>query len=452
MARIFAFLWYVVAVVLVLWAALYLAIHAMREPASVAGYGLGFALLVFIIFYGESTEVAVTRLYDKDPDQIPENLRAGFISLHESDPVPYLSGRELLVVVSIVALTLLCDNLSDVARLDARGLTRLARTLGLPEFQWTFSLLFPTFVALWFAQLPPKFIAHENPLSTYQWKLTRTTIRLSTFLGRTFHVQGPSKRIMAFMLWVLRASTGPADPLIPEKLRPSREHYYKMSATLRDGRGLERVHIVMVIGRDGSVSVREDFRFRAFAAGFRSVSQEVSWEAPVRQGATLNVVYCPGDYSESGPAFSGPELNSQGKNSYSVKWAVTLTSDLPIGEHVDLQVAYETEAAATQWRIGETDFFEYRIKRVPTALLIFEVRPAPDAEFLLIDGNVTANTSEDDRINRNEAERVRINAHRKGGYIYTAEYPLFSTDLFFRWEIAPIPHAQDPTTANKLNA
>jgi hypothetical protein len=459
MPKFFAVVWYIVATVLLIWAASYVTIHAFREPLAAAGYAFVFIILFVVLFYGEGTDITVARLYDKDPDQLPEALRAGFNVLREADQKMFISGRQLLVVAAVVGMTLLCYNLSDVSRAfqNSDGLLvmkRLSAVLGDQGVRDAFTILFPTFFALWFAQLPPKFIAHEDPVRSYRWEPTRVTIRLSIFLGRTFHVEGPSQHVMDWTLWLLRKMSGEdvpgpapaATPLRIDKLRPSREHYYALSATLRDGRALELVRVVMKIGRAGEVSVGEQLTFRAFADGFKHVSQKVVWEAPVKQSATVFVSKCPETVQHEivGPTYNVVESDGP-KRRYSVEWDCTLGRDLPVGESLEMFFAYSTEAGATPHETGQTDYYQYSVLRVPTARLIIEVRPEPDAGFILTKGHATAKTSEDDTINKKEASRVEVRAD-DGGYSYDVAYPLLSTNLRFCWEIAPVGTEQTPGT------
>ena len=458
MPKFFAAVWYVLAAVLLIWAASYVAIHAFREPLAAAGYAFVFIILFVVLFYGEGTDITVARLYDKDPDQLPEGLRAGFNVLRDADQTMFISGRQLLVVAAVVGMTLLCYNLSDVSRaFEKTGglpmMIRLAAALGDQGVRDVFTILFPTFFALWFAQLPPKFIAHEDPIRSYGWQPTRVTIRLSIFLGRTFHVEGPSKHVMDWTLWLQRKLSGeelPAPKPVPTplrtKLRPSREHYYALSATLRDGRALELVRVGMKIGRHGEVSVGEQLTFRAFADGFKHVSQKLVWEAPVKPNANVFVGKCPEMVQPEivGPRYDVVEPDAP-KRRYSVEWECTLRPDLPVGESFQIVFAYSTEAGATPYEIGNTDYYQYSVLRVPTARLIIEVRPEPDAGFILTEGHATAKTSEDETINEKEASRVDVRAD-DGGYVYDVAYPLLSTNLRFCWKIAPAHTEQTPGT------
>jgi hypothetical protein len=425
--RLVRFGWSLSALLLLIWAALYVVEHAFHEPLSSFVYLTVLAVLLVALFYSEGTDVAVSRLYDKDPEQIPAALRAAFQAVRNCDPLLFISGRQLLAVFSIVATTLLCSNLADVATLQAGPLTRLAQLMA--PLKDAFTLLFPTFFALWFAQLPPKFIAHESPLTAFGWTLTTATINTSIFLGRTFHVEGPSSNFTNMLLrWQARGNLEP--------LRPSREHYYKNSAVLRDGKALEKVLILVEVRPQGAVHVVERFKFRAFAPGFRYIAQSVGWEAPIASGASLRVVYCPVRYSVSNPTHEAPRTASNGATIFPVRWEVNLAVNLPIGEYLEFEVDYTTGAGATKAKLNEEDSYHYVVSKVPTAEITLHLYPADSAGFILTGQRVTVNAADDDRVNNAEAARVQV-TEDLGGYRYTVNYPLLSTRFMFGWTISP---------------
>ncbi|HEY0381467.1 MAG TPA: AAA family ATPase [Candidatus Elarobacter sp.] len=438
------------AIVLVLWAALYVTFVALREPLATVGYVLGFAFLVFVLFYTEAADVAVSALIDKDPDQIPADLRLDFMRLRYAE-ISFISGRQLLAVAAIVGIAMLCGFVSqdrwavmpsEVRWVYQGPLARLAYALYAPAVQLAFDILFPTFFALWFVQLPAKFVTHANSLMVFSWLPTRAMVRVAITIGRRFQLQGPSPFIAAR----LRSVSG--DPL-GERLAPSRESYYKTSATLR-GHGLERVRIALEIGREGQISVVEDLRYRAYALGFSRVSGHDNWDAPILRDARVKV-NCPVPSALEGPFFDTLETETT-RGQYKMGWNLILATDLPVDEDLDIQVVYATERGAVKSEAGERDMYAYRVSRIPTAELIIEVYPARDADFILTGYDVTTDMSDDARVNQLEARRVRVTADPRGGYVFRILYPLLSTDLRFTWTIgrsvrAETPHALAQRTA-----
>jgi len=418
--------WYAIAVALLAWAATYLGLRAAREPTSLVVYAVPFLVTFFVMFYGEGTEIAITSLKDKDPEQIPDALRPGFEAFQASSHVLFISGRQLLVVLSIVALTLLCDNVSDIGPLVA-GMPSFAKLLALPQVHTSFTLFFPTFFALWFAQLPPKFIAHESPLSAYSWQFTRLIIASSLFLGRTLRVDGPSTHLKELLVRLL--------PLSKAVLKPSREFYYETSATLRDGKALEQLYTALEIAHDGSISAKQHFRFRAYANGFRRISQRIGWESPINQAGAAVQVSCPVPHSLTGPSYA-PWTNRDGLALHSLDWRVDLPGYLPVGAQLDVDVVYSTQAGAMRSTIGDVDYFRYTVSKVPTAEIVFEVQPEVNAGFVLIEGNASADTSDDQQVNKAEESRIAVEP-LNGGYRYTVKYPLPSTVYQFNWTLAP---------------
>jgi hypothetical protein len=432
-SRALAVFWYFVAVVLTLWAVIYLVLRALDDWRSIVVFGVPFILAFLVIFYGEGTELAVASLIDKDPEQFPESLRADFERLRSSPHVFFISGRQLLVVFAIVVLTLLSASLADFSLITQSPPHLMPRLflatapLRSAQAEAAFSLLFPTFLALWFMQLPPKFIAYESPLIAYSWQLTRATIAAALFLGRNLRVHGPSADVRALLKRL--------QPQTAQALKPSRENYYKTSALLRDGIGLELVHIVVEIDQVGAVNVEEQFSYHSYAPGFRYLAPGVAWEAPIDTStAEYRVVVG----SERVPYYniSKPTLTEEvvdGKRMHFAKWSLELPTDLPVNSDLRMQLKYTTKAGAVKSAMGSRDSYSYRVKHIPTASLVVEVRPKVGVSFRLFDPKVKATTSDDKRINDAEANRVTVDA--PSGYRYSVKYPLQGTEFEFSWRL-----------------
>jgi hypothetical protein len=149
-------LWYVVAALVIAWAAVYLWIQFERQPLTLLWYIMGFGVAMWVLFFGEGTEIAYTNLHDKDAEQVPIDLQKSFARLVKSEQVRFISGRQLLVVFAIVGMTLLCELVSNVEVIANVKWPSEKDIATLAFYRHAFSLLFPAFFAFWFAQLPSK--------------------------------------------------------------------------------------------------------------------------------------------------------------------------------------------------------------------------------------------------------------------------------------------------------
>jgi len=447
-AKLIPIVWYVIAATLIAWAWFYLALRFVTDKHNALMidfvYFVLFLVAFVVMFYGEGTEVAVAMLIDKDPEQVPETIRDGFKALQEANQTLFISGRQLIVVFAIVGMTFLCLKLSDVPVDPSQNLAPFAWLLLAQPTRDAFTIFFPTFFALWFIQLPPKFIAHESPLTAYSWQLTRIAIACSMFLGKTLRVEGPSTRVKALLMRLQAAN--------PESLRPSRENYYETSATLRDGKAIESADIDVIVGRDGSVRVVETFRFRAFAKGFKSIPQWSGWEGQIERDTARLVVSefnGPCNCVVSAPKFEA--IEEDGKQIYSVEWHIDLQFDLPVRSALTFVSSFKTAAGAAKVPPDKFDFFEYHITKVPTADIVFKIQPDAGVPISFFDGLVTVDTSEDNAINLAEASKIAsVGSHGPRGYRFQVRYPLLSTKLRFTWTVraaSPAPEPVEPVIA-----
>ena len=419
-----AAIWWLTAAVLVLWTVAYLMERSFNDAPHAVLYLISIVFLLTVLFYSEGSDVAVSRLCDKDPDQLPEYLRPAFRALQESNPEVFISGRQLLAVFAVVALTLLCSRLSNVSNLYCGSLTPMAHEMG--GLRDAYAFVFPIFFALWFAQLPPKFIAHERPLTAFGWACSRATISVSIFLGRALRVDGPSGK---FKNLLLRWQKGTS-----ERLRPSRENYYKDTAVLRDGKALEKVDIAVEVLDDGAVHVIEHFWFKAYAKGFHYIKHDVGWESKIKPGSELCVKQCPVGWTVP-PSEELPVDIEKGKTYYPMRWEVKLKVDLPVDEYLEYIVEYFTEPSATKATAEGRDTYIYTVNEVPTAEISVTVLPKSDARFTFTDHHVVVKCSDDERVNALEADRVQL-CEKDDGYRFTVLYPLLSTRFEFGWNVS----------------
>jgi len=428
-------LWAVSAIAILVWAALYVAVQQTGPLGSNAiwSYAVPLILLLGVLFYGEGAEVAVAMLSDKDPEQFPDWLRKSFLSLEphlaKQRHAPYISGRQAIVVFAIVGITILCDQLSTVEGM--RGPAWLGNHVSLladSRARFWFTLLFPTLAALWLAQLPPKFAAHENPLWIFSWQFTRWLLAVSMILGRYARIDSPS-------LWFAnRLATTKRSDIQP--LGPGRRFHYQTSAMLRGGRGLQQGHIEIKIHPDGSAAVVETFRYHAFGKGLRRFPQRIFWEQPVPGDPEVHVTAAP---PEAGAYAISPFARSQktfdGTVFHGLEWVVSLQSDLPIHSEFELRFSYRTAPGAMRTAYESQDGYDYAVKLVPTAELIVDAMPSPDASFVLVDGEGKVDAAEDRAVDDFELSRIKITPFKRG-YRYEVHYPLFNTTFSFNWSVA----------------
>jgi hypothetical protein len=440
LAHLWVLLWGAFAVALALLAILYAVIGFVSSGRDVIGWArdIGIILLLILLFYGEGSDVAVARLYDRDPEQLikshPEQAEL-LKALQQSESGDlFIVGRQLIVVSAIVVITMLVDNLADVSNLTAGPLTSTARAIG--PAHAIFSLVFTTFVALWFSQLPSKFIAHERPLTVFKWYATMNLIRLSRFIGRFRGISITSTfvrdRILMFP-WNRNVYA----------LLPSRRSYYEAAASFGDGKGIEEMHLVIMIDKDGSLSVRERIRFHAYSQNFKDFTRKVAWQARIRDNAsTITTMSKPEHVVDSfqRPCFDGVEQKDSG-DFYWLRWGFWLNEPLNVGEEIVIESHYETEPGGTKHLLGETDQITYRTSKAPVAAFTLDVHPAVGAPFVFMGAEGSAEVSDSEHVNSQEAERIIPSGFSDGGYRFMLPYPQIGAIYKFSWRIMEPPKA-----------
>lgn len=424
--------WYLVAALVITWACTYLWIQLERQPLTLLWYIAGFSVAMWLLFCGEGGEIAYTILHDKDPEQVPDDLKKSFIKLVDSEEVQFISGRQLLVVFAIVGMTLLCESVSDVgegAKVRWPSETAVAT---LAQYRHAFSLLFPAFFAFWFAQLPSKMIANESALMAYRFAPMRWAIGWSIILGERLRIEGPSSHLKELVARKLRRGN-------EDVLKPSRAFYYRTSAMLRDGKGLEESHIRMWIGRNGAVDVKEEITVRAYGRGVRNITEKNLSESAFKPNPVLDIK-SPVDALKHGPDASGP-TEVKGTTFYQLAWDVELQKDLPVGKDLHIDVSYANDDGAMKHTTSETDSYDYNVRFVPTKKLTVEILVRPDAGFRLTKQTATARASENAEVNNEETRRIKTTddvfdkESNSRGFRYAVEYPLLNTEFSFGWSI-----------------
>jgi hypothetical protein len=422
-------LWSLAALALVAWGLAYIIAGIENQPGAAIIYGAValLALMVALLFYGEGCDVAVARLYDKDVAVLPPTLRDSFAKMHSNLDATraFIAGRQFLVVTAIVVITLDCGFIAGSGPWSNANSLLLN---DLANWRALFAFLFPVFFAMWFAQLPSKFIAHDSPLQTCNWILTRALIKSSIWVGSFLQLAVPSLTLKNFVERF--------QPRSGSELKPSRRHYYVTSATLRDGKGLESVEIDMEIGPDGAIRGTEEYTFRAYAPGFHFIELVLLYEAPIAE-AQIEVIKGPPETERTlyPPERRAPVGVSEDVKYYPYAFKFELASSLPVGDFLVLREQYTTEAQGMKATSGSTDRYRYEVFQIPTGRLTFKVHPMPEAKFKLMDGHVTAHASDDRGVNEVEAKRVDV-ARVDRGYVFTVDYPLLSTEFSFNWKVS----------------
>jgi hypothetical protein len=439
---LFATLWYAIGFALLLMTIGYCAIHLTvgLEAFSVISIFV-FFFMIAVLFLGEGSEIAVAMLIDKDPDQFEIFLQPWFATLWRSKdqkPPRFIIGRQLIVVFAVVVLTFLGGKISDIPNpwdlptTHEHMIYRLDTWLSYDWVTLVYDLLFPTFLALWIAQLPSKFIADQDPLRTYSWSPTRWIIHASLMVGAYFQIEHVSTRLSAWLLNMVGEA--------PEPLPPGRRSYYETSARLRGGRAVSKAEINITIGSNGAVSVREVFEFHSFAHGLQKIPQRAFWEAPYAECRPVRFTKFPsgvGKMPKIPPNIhSHPELK-HGKRMYEVAWDIEFQGPLPPGEFVGFELEYATAAGAVKSAHYSEDRYFYNVSQVPTKELIVNVVPAPDAPFVVIERDPIAEASEEKSVNDFEARRITIDPLNNGGLCFRVEYPLLNTQFVFNWAVGP---------------
>jgi hypothetical protein len=254
------------------------------------------------------------------------------------------------------------------------------------------------------------------------------------FIGEGLRIDGPSIHVKELVASRLRRGD-------EDVLKPSRAFYYRTSAMLRDGKGLEDVHIHMLIGSLGEIEVKEKIRIHAYGRGVRKVAEEALCEAMFKPDHRVKPDLL--NASLQGPTVSGP-LTFEGAAFYKLAWGVELSQDLPVGKELGIEVNYATDHGAMKHVVSDdgdsTDSYDYTVRYVPTKKLTVDIMVRPHTGLILVAPTVTATASENIEINWEEARRVKpvkIVDETTGsvGFRYVAEYPLLNTKFSFGWSL-----------------
>lgn len=204
-------------------------------PAVLALLDLG---LLFILYFAEGIELAITDLLDKEPSQLRDPVTRRLLSEIQSKSGFFFAQRQVFVVVIISVLSL--TTAYDWIQVPFYG-----RVTSSSATFW-FSLLFTTFTVLWFCQVTPKRLAVIN--SELFLKQSATIWRLIKGIS-VFGLPDPSETLVRL---IQRRS----DFAEGRYLLPGRATHYDIAAHLL-GFALDRLHTTITIAPDGSGTIRK---------------------------------------------------------------------------------------------------------------------------------------------------------------------------------------------------
>jgi len=390
------------------------------------------AVLVFILYYAEGAELAVTKILDRDEDQIPERQheRVRWLREHNDD---FLTGRQLFVVLAVLLLGLICDWLyrSSVALTsDAAGLVNLSmpvmlrNTILFPPMK-LYAYIFPAFSVLLFAQLYSKFVIHRRPQRFFDAYWTQLVILCSVPVGHVVRLGLPA--------WLVDAVV---KKQCEDDVGASRLQLYKAQATFRDGIGFEKVSIALTIDPvDGSTHVEELFDLKAFAGGNSEMNQEEGWDGPVLGPPEVDVVDLPehcGDVWKTEPIFESDDKI--------VKFDFGFDLPLIAGDAYRFSVNYDVGPKASKVTDNESDVFSYDVARYPARLIEFSatLKDYETSAIVLANPRIAVKkVSYDEAMNAREALRHAGGVKKPSPdcISFTVKYPLLPAQYLFTWQV-----------------
>jgi hypothetical protein len=394
------------------------------------------SLMVFLIgFIGivEGAEIAVSGLVDKDSDEFPDNRMGSFIERIQQSAEAFLSGRQLMAVAALVLLTEIARSFADFGPVTDRGWAGAVLQIGTATWlQKGFAFALPIFVVLWFAQLPLKFAAHQNPLRVFSLQFVQSIVRLSMLAGTKVQVGAPSRWVLS---WINRRWANETGP----QLKVGRARYYRIISSLQYGRGVESFVENVQIGASGEVKVNRRCVFKSFdASRNRSITLAEGWSSAILSSPAprLDITDIPaacGACPKSGPNFLDETIGGQEVKGAYLMWTITPVFPIPLGQTLEYELEYSAAAGALESAVGESDYYEHQVI-TPTKDLTFSFTPAPDAPFVLTGPKRWA-TVYDPEEDKAEAEQIEVSPSGDGGLRFSIKYPLVGSKLRFSWTL-----------------
>jgi hypothetical protein len=196
--------------------------------------------LLFILYFAEGIELAVTDLLDKEPDQVRERAVRRTLQDIQSRSAFFYAQRQVFVVV-IIAFTSL---ITAYAWIYVPFAGRVS-AYGLPFW---FSLVFTTLTVLWFCQVTPKRLAVLNSeLFLAQSRFVWLLIKAIGALG----LPNPSNQLVALI-------QQHSDYRHSRHLLPSRAAHYALTSQL-EGLSLDRYSVRISLDEHGAAGIVKRF-------------------------------------------------------------------------------------------------------------------------------------------------------------------------------------------------
>jgi len=197
-------------------------------------------VLLFILYFAEGMELAITDLLDKEPNQLRDETVRNLLSQIQSRVGFFFAQRQVFVVVIISVLSL--TTAYDWVYVPFYG------KMTSPTTTFWFSLVLTTFTVLWFCQVTPKRLAVINSelflkQSSAVWRL----IKIISMLG----LPDPSDLLVYGIQRNSKFSHG-------RYLLPGRAAHYDITTHLF-GFALDRLHTSIRIRPDGSGTIYKKF-------------------------------------------------------------------------------------------------------------------------------------------------------------------------------------------------
>jgi hypothetical protein len=422
---------YIVPFLVVAGVTVILAASPLISQKSLNGvvWGVLIFVLLAVLYFAEGAEIAVTRLLDRDDEQL-ETVTG--IDMHRirwvrKEHENFATGRQIIVVLCVIALTVTCGALAEDSK---RAITtESAQHHGsLREPSWmvpiakaTFAdayvLLFPALGVLVAAQIPSKSRAQRRPIRSWLSGFTQFMIALSIVVGR-----------LSLIGFVLR-DVGPHE----KEPDPSRLLLYRAQAAFRDGLGFEKVEIeVLIDPLDGSVDFRGTFDMKAYGSQpSAKIPQDDHWDAEILD-PVLEILWLP-RYCGS-PSVIGPVFRNRAHTE--VHWDLAFAAPLQKHDWCRFGVKYRTAPGTMRITPGEKDFFSYETYKFPANEICINVRLKPKGGIALREASVEVDASEEPKANIRESSRVSRNIEPlPDGYCYRMRYPLLNAQYRFSWEV-----------------
>ena len=383
-------------------------------------YAVVIVVLLFALRIAEGAEIAVTMVLNRDDEQItrhPVRVDISAVANLRKGLDDFVTGRQLLVAVLVLALGLLCTLLerTGAAAAGQKGEPEWLNSLLAFDRPEVYAFWFPVVAVLVFAQLPSKFAAQRRPMRFFADGLTQLVVRISSTIGGVLRLGS-----------LIRGFATPEEPA-----EPSRLQLYEAAAAFGNGLGLDEASITMNID-PATGSTEYDGRFVMTAYGREPsarIPQDDFWDAEISD-AQLIIEELP-EYCGAATIL-GPREENAAK---AVHWDLAFAAPLKLHDRCVFRVRYKVAAGSMKIGIGESDYYSYDLERFPVKSLIVAIKFTETAAVALREATVEVEASLEKRVNELEMTRVSRNIISiPSGYQYAVHFPLIGAKYKFVWQ------------------